>query len=178
VLLFYRREMLSPSSPPPGESKTVAPRGEEYHVIAAIEGHELETPKAEHRPGLKRLLKTPHLEINGKVFVNTQQAPTWRTNCRRFGPGGVPGPTSEIVVACPCPDGLTQMEHKRWGSLVLSCTRGAARSRGYKNVARGRERERRSPFVRSFPARTPLQDGPGPPFYSRKERVQTYNGGV
>jgi hypothetical protein len=26
-------------------------------------------------------------------------------------------------------------------------------------------------------ARTPLQDGPGSPFYRRKERVQTYNGG-
>jgi hypothetical protein len=91
VLLFYRGEMLSPSSSPPGESKTVvvdAPQGEEYHVVAAVEGHELETPEAEHRPGLKRLLKTPHLELNGKVFVNTQQAPTWRANCRRFGPGG------------------------------------------------------------------------------------------
>jgi hypothetical protein len=90
VLLFCRGEMLSLSSPPPGESKTVvvvAPRGEEYHVVAAVEGHELETPEAEHRPRLKRLLKTPHLELNGKV-VNTQQAPTWRANCRRFGPGG------------------------------------------------------------------------------------------
>jgi hypothetical protein len=89
VLLFCRGKMLSPSSPPPGESKTVVvPRGEEYHVVAAIEGHELETPEAEHRPGLKRLLKTPHLELNGKAFVNTQQAPIWRANCRRFGPEG------------------------------------------------------------------------------------------
>jgi hypothetical protein len=91
VLLFRREEMLSPSSPLPGESETVivvAPRGEEYHVVATVEGHELETPEAEHRPGLKRLMKTPHLELNGKVFVNTQQAPTWRANCRRFGPGG------------------------------------------------------------------------------------------
>jgi hypothetical protein len=75
VLLFCRGEMLSPSSPLPGESKTIVvvkPRGEEYHVVATVEGHELETPEAEHRPGLKRLLKTPHLELNGKVFVNTQ----------------------------------------------------------------------------------------------------------
>ena len=50
--------------------------GEEYHVVAAVEGHELETPEAEQRPQLKRLLKTTHLELNGKVFVNTQQAPT------------------------------------------------------------------------------------------------------
>jgi hypothetical protein len=36
---------------------------------------------------------------------------------------------------------------------------------------------RGSLFVRSFPRANPLQDGPGPPFYRRKERVQTYNGG-
>jgi hypothetical protein len=77
------------SSPPPGEPTTVvavALRGEEYHVIAAVAGHELETLEAEHRPWLKRLLKATHLELNGKVFVNTQWSPTWRANCRRFGP--------------------------------------------------------------------------------------------
>jgi hypothetical protein len=62
--------------------------GEEYHVVAAVEGHELEIPEAEHRPGLKRLLETTHLELNGKLFVNTQQARTWRANYRRFDPGG------------------------------------------------------------------------------------------
>jgi hypothetical protein len=56
-------------------------------------------PEAEHRPGLERLLKTPHLDLNGKVFVNTQQATTWRANYRRLGPGGSLGPTSEITVA-------------------------------------------------------------------------------
>jgi hypothetical protein len=54
----------------------VALRGEEYHVVAAVEGHELEAPEAEHRPWLKRLLKAPHLKLNGKLFVNTQQTPT------------------------------------------------------------------------------------------------------
>jgi hypothetical protein len=39
------------------------------------------------------------------------------------------------------------------------------------------EAESGSPFVRSFPRANPLQDGPGPPFYRHKERVQTYNGG-
>jgi hypothetical protein len=65
--------------PSPGELTTVIVvvlRGEEYHVVAIVARHELETPKAEHRPGLKRLLKATHLELNGKVFVNTQQAPT------------------------------------------------------------------------------------------------------
>jgi hypothetical protein len=60
--------------PPPGELTTVVVvvlRGEEYHVVAAVVGHELETPEAEHHSGLKRLLKATHLELNGKVFVNT-----------------------------------------------------------------------------------------------------------
>jgi hypothetical protein len=79
VFLFCRGEMPSSSSPPPGEPTTIVAivlRGEEYHVVAAIAGHELETPEAEHRSRLKRLLKATHLELNGKVFVNTQQAPT------------------------------------------------------------------------------------------------------
>jgi hypothetical protein len=66
----------------------VAWRGKEYHVVAAVEGHELKTPETEHRPGLERLLETAHLELDGKLFVNTQQAPTWRANCRRFETGG------------------------------------------------------------------------------------------
>jgi hypothetical protein len=61
-------------------------RGEEYHVVAAIAGHELATPKAEHRPGLKRLLKIVHLELNGKVLPTRIWTPTWSANCRRFGP--------------------------------------------------------------------------------------------
>jgi hypothetical protein len=80
MLLFRHGGKTSSSSPPPGELMTVVVafvlRGEEYHVVAAVEGHELETPEAEQRPRLKRLLKTTHLELNGKVFVNTQQAPT------------------------------------------------------------------------------------------------------
>jgi hypothetical protein len=50
------------SSPPPGELTAVvvaiALRGKEYHVVAAVEGHELEAPEAEQRPRLKRLLET------------------------------------------------------------------------------------------------------------------------
>jgi hypothetical protein len=66
----------------------VARRGKEYHVVAAVEGHELKTPKTEYRPGLERLLEAAHLELDGKMFVNTQQAPTWRANCRRLETGG------------------------------------------------------------------------------------------
>jgi hypothetical protein len=89
VFLFCHGGKSSSSSPLPGEPivvVVVALRGEEYHVIVAIEGHELETPEEEQRPRLKRLLEATHLELNGMVFVNTQRAPTWRANCRRFGP--------------------------------------------------------------------------------------------
>jgi hypothetical protein len=76
MLLFYHGGKTSSSSPSSGELTAVvvavALRGEEYHVVAAVEGHELETPEAEQRPGLKRLLETTHLELNGKLFVNTQ----------------------------------------------------------------------------------------------------------
>jgi hypothetical protein len=64
----------------------VARRRKEYHVVAAVEEHKLETPETEQRPGLEKLLETTHLELDGKLFVNTQQAPTWRANCRRFEP--------------------------------------------------------------------------------------------
>jgi hypothetical protein len=92
MLPFRHGGKTSSSSPPSGELTAVvvvvALRGEEYHVVAAVEGQELETPEAEHRLGLKRLLKTLHLELNGKLLVNTQQAPTWRANCQHFDPGG------------------------------------------------------------------------------------------
>jgi hypothetical protein len=89
VFLFCHSGKSSSSSPLPGEPTVVvavALRGEEYHVVAAVEGHELETPEAEQRPWMKRLPEATHLELNGKVFVNTKRVPTWRANCRRFGP--------------------------------------------------------------------------------------------
>jgi hypothetical protein len=79
MLLLRHEGKTSSSSSSPGELTTVVVAvvlREEYHVVAAVEGHELETPKAEHHPGLKRLLKTTHLELNVKLFVNAQQAPT------------------------------------------------------------------------------------------------------
>jgi hypothetical protein len=89
VFLFCHGGKSSSSSPLPGGPMTVVAitlRGEEYHIVAAVKGHELETPEVEHRPRLKRLLEATHLELNGEAFVNTQRAPTWRANCRRFGP--------------------------------------------------------------------------------------------
>jgi hypothetical protein len=92
MLLFCHGGKTSSSPPPPGGPTVaivaVARRRKEYHVVAVVEGHELETPETEQRTGLERLLETTHLEPDGKLFINTQQAPTWRANYRRFDPGG------------------------------------------------------------------------------------------
>jgi hypothetical protein len=98
-LFFHHAGKTSSILPPAGGLSAaivaVARRWKEYHVVAAIEGHELKAPETEHRPGPERLLETAHLELDGKLFVNTQCAPTWRANCRRFETGGVPKPMSE-----------------------------------------------------------------------------------
>jgi hypothetical protein len=156
MLLFRHGGETSSSSPPLGELMTIVVAvtlwGEEYHVVAAVEGHELETPEAEHRPGLKRLLKTTHLELNGKLFVNTQQAPTWCANCRRFDPRGSLDRRVNLSLRVPAQMGWRKMEHKGKAQLVLSRTRGCARSRGYKR-SRGRESE---PVRQLVPPRDPL----------------------
>jgi hypothetical protein len=92
-MLFFHNTGKTSSIPPPAGGLSdaivaVARRGKEYHAVAAVEGHELKTPETDHRPGLERLLETAHLELDRKLFVNTQQAPTWRANCRRFETGG------------------------------------------------------------------------------------------
>jgi hypothetical protein len=92
-MLFFHRVGKTLSTPPPAGGLSaaivaVARRWKEYHVVAAVEGYELKTPETEHRPGPERLLETAHLELDGKLFVDTQQAPTWRANCRRFKIGG------------------------------------------------------------------------------------------
>jgi hypothetical protein len=116
MLLFRHGGKTSLSPPPSGGLTTVvvavARQRKECHVVAAVEGHELETPETEQRPELKRLLETTHLELDGKLFVNTQQAPTWRANCRCFDPGGVPGPTSKLSMRVPAQMGRREMEHK------------------------------------------------------------------
>jgi hypothetical protein len=91
-MLFFRHVGKTSSIPPPARGLSaaivaVARQRKKYHVIAAVERHELETPETEHRPRLERLLETTHLELDGKLFGNTQQAPTWHANYRRFDPG-------------------------------------------------------------------------------------------
>jgi hypothetical protein len=178
MLPFHHGGKTSSSLPPPGELTAVVVavvlRGEKYHVVAAVEGHELETPKAEHRPELKRLLKTTHLELNGKLFINTQQAPIWHANCRRFGPGGSVSQPVNLSLRVPAQMGWREMEHKGKTRLVLSRTGGVL----VVGVTSVRARERVSMFVCSSLRATLSQEGPGPPFYRCKERVLVYNGGV
>jgi hypothetical protein len=146
MLFFHHAGKTSSIPPPAGELSAaivaVARRGKEYHVVAAVEGHELKTPETEYRPGLERLLETAHLELDGKLFVNTQQAPTWRANCRRFETRGVPGPTSKLS-----PRALAQM-----GRRETECEGG--------RKPEGDRRERWSPAAFVFvprPGRVRLQ---------------------
>jgi hypothetical protein len=150
-MLFFRHVGKTSLIPPPAGGLTaaivvVAQRRKEYHVVAAVEGHELKSPETEHRSGLERLLETTHLELNGKLFVNTQQAPTWCANYRRFNPGG----SLDRRVNCRC------VSQPRWvgtrrntrgetvrgnRGLVLSCAQGGcACSRGLQAFAWERER--------------------------------------
>jgi hypothetical protein len=116
---FFHHAGKTSSIPPPAGGLSaaiivVARRWKEYHVVAAVEGHELKTPETEHRPGSERLLETAHLELDGKLFVNTQQAPTWRANCRRFETGGSQG-RRVSVAACPSPDGSSARASAKGG---------------------------------------------------------------
>jgi hypothetical protein len=116
-MLFFHHVGKTSSIPPPAGGLSaaivaVARREKEYHVVAAVEGHELKTPEMEHHPGLERLLETAHLELDGKLFVNTQQASTWRANCRCFETGGVPGPTSEMSLRAPAQMGRRETERE------------------------------------------------------------------
>jgi hypothetical protein len=116
MLLFRHEGKMSSSPPPPGGLTVVvvavALRRKEYHVVATVEGHELETPETEQCPGLKRSLETTHLELNEKLFVNTQQAPTWRANYRRFDPGGSLDRRVKLSLRAPALMGWRETEHE------------------------------------------------------------------
>jgi hypothetical protein len=115
-LLFHHAGKTSSIPPPTGgllaAIVAVARRGKEYHVVAAVEGHDLKTPETEHRPGLERLLETAHLELDGKLFINTQQALTWRANCRRFETGGSLGRRVKMSPRAPAQMGWREAEHE------------------------------------------------------------------
>jgi hypothetical protein len=73
----------------------------------------------------------------------------------------------------PAQMGWRKMEHK--GKCGLYYLAQGVLVVGVTSVAR--ERERVSLFVCSSPTRPLSQEGPGPPFYRCKERVQMYSGG-
>jgi hypothetical protein len=174
MLFFHHAGKMSSIPPPAGGLSAaivvVARRWKEYHVVVAVEGHELETLETEHRPGPKRLLETAHLELDGKLFVNTQQAPSWRANCRRFETGGslgrrlkcrrVPQPRwvgarrsangekgrrSEREVEIPRPSCLSRAQ------VGCACSRGLQAS-----TREGSERPHASACPVLFPARPTL----------------------
>jgi hypothetical protein len=93
---------------------------------------------------------------------------------------GVPGPTSKFVAACACPDGFARDGTQGENAARIISHQGGVLVVGVTS-ARERERERVSMSVCSSLRVTPLppfpQEGPGPPFYRCKERVQVYNGG-
>jgi hypothetical protein len=99
------------------------------------------------------------------------------STCRRFRPGGSVSQPVNLSLRAPAEMGWREMEHKGKRSSYYLAP-GGARSRGYKRRERERERECVSLFVSSFPRATPSHEGPGPPFYRCKDRVQVYNGGV
>ena len=116
-MLFFLYAGKTSLIPPPAGGLTAAivaaaRRRKEYHVVAAVEGHELKTPETEHRPRPERWLETAHLELDEKLFVNTQQAPTWRANCRRFETEGSLGQRVNVA-ACPSPDGSARGRARR-----------------------------------------------------------------
>jgi hypothetical protein len=165
-MLFFRHAGKTLSIPPSAGGLTAATvvvvrQRKEYHVVAAVEGHKLETPEKELRPGLERLLETPHLELDGKLFVNTQQAPTWRANCRHFDLGG----SLDRRVNCRC------VSQPRWvgarrihkgktvrGTAASCCPAPRADALAVGGYKRSRGREREGVRLRSAhsPARPPF----------------------
>jgi hypothetical protein len=92
-MLFFHHAGKTSSIPPLASGLStaiivVARRGKEYHVVAAVEGHELKTPETEHRPGLERLLETA------------------------FRDRGVPGPTSKLSPRAPAQMGRRETERE------------------------------------------------------------------
>jgi hypothetical protein len=176
-MLFFRHVGKTSLIPPLAGGLTaaivaVARRRKEYHVVAAVEGHELKTPETKNRPGLERLLETTHLELDGKLFVNKQQAPTWRANCRCFDPRGsldrrvncrrVSQP--RWVGARWSTKGGRQQAKGKPAAFVLPCAQvGCACSRGLQASTWEREREsptRRPVLPRGQPPRTRALDLP------------------
>ena len=69
-MLFFRHVGKTSLIPPPAGGLAAAivavvRRMKEYHVVAAVEGHELKTPETEHRPGWKGCWRLPIWSLTG-----------------------------------------------------------------------------------------------------------------
>jgi hypothetical protein len=64
------------------------PRREEDHVVVVSKGHELQTPKPDHRSQWKWMFGVSHLEKWRESDVGTRRPPTWRANYRCSVSGG------------------------------------------------------------------------------------------
>jgi hypothetical protein len=145
-MLFFRHVGKTLSIPPPAGGLSaaivaVARWRKEYHVVAAVEGHELKTPETEHRP------ETEHHQHAAGPYLARQLS--------AFRPRGVPGPTSKLSLRAPAQMGWreTEREGGKWSRRetgVKGETRdlhvcpvprsGALAVGGYKRP-RGRQRE-------------------------------------
>jgi hypothetical protein len=94
--------------------------------------------------------------------------------CRRLGPGGSLGPTSEIA-ACPCPDGLARDGTQEVGQALYYPAPAVPLVVGVTSVSR--EGERDTKFVRRFPRANPLRVALDLPFIeARRESSRTVGG--
>jgi hypothetical protein len=92
-----------------------------------------------------------------------------------FRPRGSLDRRVKLSLRVPAQMGWREMEHKGENVARVILRQGDALVVGVTSV---RERERVSLFVSSFSRVTLSHEGPGPPFYRCKERVQVYNRGV
>ena len=116
-MLFFRHAGKTSSIPPPtgGLSAAivaVALQGKEYHVVAAIEGHELKTPETKHHPGLKWLLETTHLELDGNCSSTRSRPLPGALTVGVSTPGGSLDRRVNLSLRVLAQMGWREMEHK------------------------------------------------------------------
>jgi hypothetical protein len=73
-MLFFHHVGKTSLIPPPASGLSaaivaVARRRKEYHVVAAVEGHELETLETDHRPGLESCSSTRSRPLPGAPTI-------------------------------------------------------------------------------------------------------------
>ena len=115
MLFFHHAGETSLIPPPAGGLSAaivaVARRWKEYHVVAAVEGHELKTPETEHRPGPESLLKTAIWSLTGSCS-STRSRPLPGAPTVGVSTPGVPGPMSKLSPRAPAQMGQRETERE------------------------------------------------------------------